>query len=210
MSTSSIAYHEGELRVARDAANPQRLVPDPGSAGSILDIGCGAGQTIVALDCGARSVGVDIDIAALRHAASGAMGEPLRVAAATGEHLPFQDESFDFVFSRVALPYMNIPRALSEMQRVLRRGGRLWLALHPVAIPAEQFRRGNVRGKVHAACTIANGLWFHVTGRTLQIGRRIRESMQTERGMRLALRRAGFSRVQFRRTSLHFIVTAER
>ena len=210
MSTSSIAYHEAELRVARDAAHPQRLVPDPGDAARILDIGCGAGQTIVALDCGSRSVGVDIDIAALRHAASGAMGESLRVAAATGEQLPFRDGSFDFVFSRVALPYMNIPMALSEMRRVLRRGGRLWLALHPLSIPAEQFRRGNARGKLYAACTIANGLWFHLTGRTLRIGERIRESIQTERGMRIALKRAGFSRVQFRRTSLHFIVTAER
>lgn len=210
MDTSSIAYHEAELRVARDATNPQRLVPDPGDAARILDIGCGAGQTIVALDCGRRSVGVDIDIDALRHAASGAMGEPLRVAAATGEQLPFRDEVFDFVYSRVALPYMVIADALAEMHRVLRRGGRLWLALHPVAIPVEQFRRGNVRGKLYAAYTVLNGTWFHLTGRTFRLGARINESIQTERGMRRALTRAGFTRVVFQRTALHFIVTAER
>jgi SAM-dependent methyltransferase len=210
MQTSSLAYHQGELRVALDASNPQRLVPDVEGAASILDIGCGAGQTIVALGCGARSTGVDIDVDALRHAASGAMGESLRVAAAQGEHLPFRDGAFDFVFSRVALPYMNIPAALSEMHRVLRPGGRLWLALHPIAIPAEQFRRGNLRGKVHAAYTIANGLWFHFTGRTVRLGARLNESIQTERGMRLALKRAGFTRVAFRRTALHFIVTADQ
>ena len=209
MKTSSIAYHEAELRVARDATNPQRLVPDPGNAMRILDIGCGAGQTIIALGCGGRSVGVDIDLGALRHAANGAMGEPLRVAAATGEYLPFQSGAFDFVYSRVALPYMVIPAALAEMHRVLRDGGRLWLALHPIAIPLEQFRRGNVRGKVYAACTVANGWWFHLTGRTFHIGR-VRESIQTERGMRLALARAGFSDVVFRRTDRHFIVTASR
>lgn len=210
MQTSSLAYHRGELRVALDASNPQRLVPDVEGAASILDIGCGAGQTIVALGCGGRSTGVDIDVEALQHAASGAMGESLRVAAAQGEHLPFRDGAFDFVFSRVALPYMNIPAALSEMHRVLRPGGRLWLALHPIAIPAEQFRRGNLRGKVHAAYTIANGLWFHLTGRTVRLGARLNESIQTERGMRLALKRAGFTRVAFRRTALHFIVTAEQ
>ncbi len=210
MHTSSLAYHQGELRVALDASNPQRLVPDVEGAASILDIGCGAGQTIVALGCGGRSTGVDIDVDALRHAASGAMGESLRVAAAQGEHLPFRDGAFDFVFSRVALPYMNIPAALSEMHRVLRPGGRLWLALHPIAIPAEQFRRGNLRGKVHAAYTIANGVWFHLTGRTVRLGARLNESIQTERGMRLALGRAGFTRVAFRRTALHFIVTAEQ
>jgi hypothetical protein len=61
---------------------------------------------------------------------------------------------------------------------------------------------------VYAACIIVNGLWFHLTGRTLRIGR-ICESIQTERGMRVAMARAGFSRVAFRRTA-HFIVTAER
>jgi ubiquinone/menaquinone biosynthesis C-methylase UbiE len=210
MEPSSLAYHEAELRVARDTTNPHRLVPDPGGAARILDIGCGAGQTIVALGCGGRSVGVDIDVDALRHAASGAMGEPLRVAAATGEHLPFRDESFDYVYSRVALPYMTIPDALREMRRVLRRGGRLWLALHPLAIPLEQFRRGNLRGKAYAAYTVINGAWFHLTGRTFRLGSRLNESIQTERGMRLALARAGFSHVAFRRTPVHFIVTAER
>ena len=84
MHTSSIAYHEGELRVALDTGHPHRLVPQPGDASAILDIGCGAGQTLVALGVARRSVGVDIDVAALRVAARGPLGEPLRVAAAQG------------------------------------------------------------------------------------------------------------------------------
>ena len=210
MNTSSLAYHQGELQVALDAANPHRLVPDPGGAQSILDIGCGAGQTIIALGAAERSIGIDIDLGALRFAANGAMGEPLRVAGARGEHLPFRSGAFDYVYSRVALPYMNIPAALSEMHRVVKPGGRLWLALHPLAIPAEQFRRGNIKGKLHALYTIVNGAWFHLTGRTFRLRPAICESIQTERGMRVALRRAGFSRVGFQRTAHHFIVTAER
>jgi len=35
-------------------------MPEPGGAAAILDIGCGAGQTIVALNASSRSVGVDI------------------------------------------------------------------------------------------------------------------------------------------------------
>jgi SAM-dependent methyltransferase len=208
MQTSSLAYHQGELEVALDAANPQRLMPEPGGAAAILDIGCGAGQTIVALNASSRSVGVDIDVDALRYGASGGLGPRLRGAAAAGERLPFVDGAFDYVYSRVALPYMDIASALAEMHRVLRPGGRLWLALHPLSVPAEQFRRGNLKGKLYAACIIANGLWFHLTGRTLRIGR-ICESIQTERGMRVAMARAGFTRVAFRRTA-HFIVTAER
>lgn len=210
MNTSSIAYHEGELRVALDAANPQRLVPEPGDAASILDIGCGAGQTLVALGAGRRSVGVDIDVDALRVAARGPLGEPLRVAAAQGERLPFADGAFDYVYSRVALPYMDIGSALGEMHRVLRPGGRLWLALHPIAIPAAQFRRGNLKGKIYALYTMLNGAWFHFTGRIFRLPGGICESIQTERGMTIALSRAGFTSIGFHRTSVHFTVTAER
>jgi SAM-dependent methyltransferase len=185
-------------------------VPEPGAARAILDIGCGAGQTIVALNAARRSVGVDIDEAALRVAARGPMGEAIKVAAARGEHLPFADGAFDYVYSRVALPYMDIPLALSEMARVLRRGGRLWLALHPIDIPAEQFRRGNLKGRIYALYTMLNGAWFHLTGRTLRLPGGICESIQTRRGMRVALGRAGFSRVAFNRTPVHFTVTAER
>ena len=192
MHTSSIAYHEGELRVALDARHPHRVVPDPGDARSILDIGCGAGQTIVALGAGGRTVGIDVD------------------PAAQGERLPFADGAFDYVYSRVALPYMDIPSALAEMARVLRVGGRLWLALHPIDIPAEQFRRGNLKGKVYALYTMTNGAWFHVTGRTLRLPGGICESIQTRRGMGLALTRAGFHHVGFHRTAVHFTVTAER
>ena len=210
MHTSAIAYHEGELRVALDTDNPHRLVPQPGDAAAILDIGCGAGQTLVALGAAGRSVGVDIDVAALRVAARGPVGNPLRVAAAQGEHLPFATGAFDYVYSRVALPYMNSPVALAEMARVLQPGGHLWLALHPIAIPAEQFRRGNLKGKVYALYTMLNGVWFHMTGRILRLPGGICESIQTRRGMRIALRRAGFRNVAFQRTAVHFTVMAER
>src|SRR5207245_7299416 len=49
------------------------------------------------------------------------------------ELLPFREASFDFVFSRVALPYMHIPKAASEMGRVLKPGGGLWCLLHPLS-----------------------------------------------------------------------------
>jgi ubiquinone/menaquinone biosynthesis C-methylase UbiE len=210
MNTSSLAYHQGELRVALDETSPQRLLPEPGDAESILDIGCGAGQTIIALAAGGRSTGVDIDVTALRLAATGAMGQRLRVAGARGEQLPFRDGAFDYVYSRVAIPYMHIPSAIAEMRRVLRPGGRVWLALHTIAIPAAQFARGNLKGRIHAAYTVLNGVWFHFTGRTFTLPNGSCESIQTERGIRIALRRAGFSRVEFQRTSQHFVVTAVR
>jgi ubiquinone/menaquinone biosynthesis C-methylase UbiE len=210
VNVSPLTYHEDELQIALDAANPQRAMPPTDDAESILDIGCGAGQTLVALGNHKRRVGVDIDVEALRFGLSRTMTNGIRVAAARGEHLPFADGAFDFVYSRVALPYMNIPVALAEMHRVLQPRGRLWLTLHTIDIPAVQFRRGNLRGKINAAYTVLNGLWFHCSGRTFRVLRGLCESIQTERGMRIALSRAGFSRIEFRRTTQHFTVTAER
>jgi hypothetical protein len=93
---------------------------------------------------------------------------------------------------------------------VLRPGGRLWLALHPIGIPAEQFRRGNLKGKVYALYTMVNGAWLHLPGRTVALPGGLCESIQTRRGMRLALSRAGFRNVAFYLTPVHFTATAER
>ena len=210
MNASPAAYHDDELQIALDPANPHRAVPLTDNAESVLDIGCGAGQTLVAIGNHKRRVGVDVDVEALRCGLSGTLTSGIRVAAAQGEYLPFSDRTFDFVYSRVALPYMNIPAALAEMHRVLRPGGRLWLTLHTIDIPAAQFRRGNLKGRIYAVYTVLNGLWFHVSGRTFHFLRGLCESIQTERGMRIALSRAGFSRVEFHRTTHHFTVTAQR
>src|SRR5438094_4278335 len=208
MNTSPVSYHDDEFRIALDSTSPHRVVPDTGSAEAVLDIGCGAGQTLVTLGNHKRRVGVDVDIEALRFGLHRTTTEGIRVAAAQGEHLPFAESTFDFVYSRVALPYMDIPAAVSEMHRVLRPDGRLWLTLHSLAIPAAQFRRGNLKGRVYAAYTIFNGLWFHVSGRTLRLKRGMCESIQTKRGMRVALSRAGFSNIAFQRTRYPFTVTA--
>jgi SAM-dependent methyltransferase len=210
MNTSPVAYHDDEWQIARNTSSPQHVVPETAHAEAVLDIGCGAGQTLVAIGNHKRRVGVDIDVQALRFGLSATVTSGIRVAAATGERLPFADRTFDFVYSRVALPYMNIPPALAEMHRVLQPGGRLWLTLHTIDIPAAQFRRGNLKGRIYAAYTILNGLWFHVSGRTFPLRRGLCESIQTERGMRIALTRAGFSSIAFRRSAHHFIVTAGR
>src|SRR3954449_13214466 len=128
-NTAVIQYHESELRVALDPNNPLRLVPDTGNAQSILDIGCGAGQTLIAIGPKKLRVGVDIDTEAVTFGVHWPEARGIRLGAATGENLPFQPSSFDFVYSRVALPYMHIPTALAEIHRVLRPGGNLWLTL---------------------------------------------------------------------------------
>lgn len=209
MNTSPLEYHKSEFDVALEPSNVNRILPEAAGAEAILDIGCGAGQTLFALGQGKRRVGVDIDVSALQYGRQYTANQGIDLAAAGGEHLPFADKSFDFVYSRVALPYMHVPTVLNEIRRVLRPKGRLWLTLHSIDIPITQFRRGNVKGKIYAAYIILNGFWMHLSGRTQPFVQGKCESFQTERGMRIALTRAGFRNAQFRRTEYHFLVTAD-
>lgn len=82
------------------------------AGGTFLDLGCGPrDQAVPAAHCGFRYVGVDLfsaaaDIRADAHA------------------LPFQDQSFDVVFSYAVLEHLHNPFiAWSEVRRVLKPGG---------------------------------------------------------------------------------------
>lgn len=60
-------YHRGELKVALDPSHPAHILP-PGLPRShaVLDIGCGAGQTLIAAYPDRISYGVDVDVEALK------------------------------------------------------------------------------------------------------------------------------------------------
>jgi len=90
-----------------------------------LDVGTGTGHFAQFLaGRGACAVGVDISRPMLRVASAKKHMPPL-VQADAGT-LPFGDGSFDLVFSVTALEFVPDPvRALGEMVRVCRPGGRL-------------------------------------------------------------------------------------
>jgi hypothetical protein len=54
--------------------------------------------------------------------------------------LPFDNASFDRVISNVALPYMDIPKTLLEIHRLLVPGGQVWLSLHPASFTVREIR----------------------------------------------------------------------
>src|SRR6185436_4815703 len=100
------AYHSLELRIALNPADPRRVMPPVRDEyRSVLDIGCGAGQTLLGAGFkpGTRRIGVDYDYQALR---IGKQFDPsLCLVHACGEALPLNSNAFDLVISRVALPY---------------------------------------------------------------------------------------------------------
>jgi 2-polyprenyl-6-hydroxyphenyl methylase/3-demethylubiquinone-9 3-methyltransferase len=94
----------------------------------VLDLGCGAGRFVRALqEHGAHPVGVEIAQAALRRARANAPGAELRLLDAHGE-LPLQDGEIDLVWCSEVLEHVvDTAHTLSEIRRVLHTGGRLLL-----------------------------------------------------------------------------------
>lgn len=96
---------------------------------AVLDVGCGNGYVLANYArAGARVSGIDltraaVDLAQKRFALAGLNGEFL---TANAEELPFPDETFDCVCSMGVLHHTpGTERAVSEIWRVLKPGGRL-------------------------------------------------------------------------------------
>ena len=209
-------YHLAELRVAQDPSDARHILPPLGPEHRlVLDVGCGAGQTLIAsrLPEATLTVGVDPSLPAVTLGRS--LDARLRLVCGAGETLPFASGRFDFVYSRVALPYMHIDRALAEMARVLRAGGTLWLTLHPWSRALRDMlaeaRQLHVRATLHGLYVLANGAALHLTGRQFAwpFGRGGYESFQTRDGIRRALFRAGFENVSIVKGAF-FVVAARR
>lgn len=179
----------------------------------VLDVGCGTGDSLneefqlrrrgLEHPPQMEMVGVDIDEHRL---AEGRTNYPdFLFLCAQGEKLPFPDESFDTVISRVAILYMDIPVALREMRRVLKAGGELRLKLHPLSFTlaelTAELRSGSLLSRmknlIYRLYVLANGAVFHLTGNNFRfpLARDRCESFQTQSGMRRALLAAGFEQV---------------
>ena len=209
-------YHFLELQIASNPADTRRVMPCVQGHRRILDVGCGAGQTLVASALGSdvTAIGVDVDARALR---LGRTIDPrIRYLQARGECLPLPTAHFDMVISRLAFAYMNQRAALAEMARVLEPGGTLWLALHPASSVVERLRESVRQRQWRAALrrlyALANGALFHATGREVRApgkgGSRF-ESFQTPQRMRLELEALGFTDIRIERRG-HFVVTATK
>lgn len=96
-------------------------VVEPLEPGSVLDAGCGEGETLARLGflSQARTAGVDLSEQAVRHAASRIPWAEVSVADVA--ELPFEDDSFDLVLCLEVLEHLREPEvALDELSRVSR------------------------------------------------------------------------------------------
>jgi ubiquinone/menaquinone biosynthesis C-methylase UbiE len=212
----SIAYHLRELEAAHDPAARAYCMPEflPADR-AILDVGCGIGQTFVGAGLGQDRllIGLDLDTECLEFGR--ARFPHIQFVHGAAERLPFPDQSFDMVVSRVTLPMTDIPRSLSEIGRVLKSGGRAWLTVHSFSKAKKEMkdavRRRSVKDVLFRCYVIANGLWFHFFGRLFHCPFKTSriESFQTRRSMQRCMREAGFTDVRVEH-GRHFLCTASK
>ena len=117
------------------------MAPKPGD--EILDVGCGAGSLDRLL---ARRLGkanaitaIDTNPFLLSEARALAKADGLDgligFAPGNAEALPFADASFDCIFSVTVLEECDADRALAEMMRVARPGGRIGVIVRSIDLP---------------------------------------------------------------------------
>ncbi len=117
--------------VARDEVLAARLEAPHAGPLRVLDVGCGTGTWLAAqarafAGRGVTWHGADPSDAMLAHA-RGKLPEATLVVA-PAEALPFPDDHFAFVATRFAFHhFVDKPRALDELRRVMTPGGALFL-----------------------------------------------------------------------------------
>jgi ubiquinone/menaquinone biosynthesis C-methylase UbiE len=94
----------------------------------VLDVGCGSGwatRLLADYAFNGRVTGIDISDEMVRVAREASQSyENVDFEVASAEQLPFNDQEFTRAFSMESLYYYrNIPRALSEIYRVMKKDG---------------------------------------------------------------------------------------
>jgi ubiquinone/menaquinone biosynthesis C-methylase UbiE len=127
---SAAAGHYATSAVHAQGEDLRRIVQIAALSGRerVLDAGCGAGHTTLALASHAREV-VAYDLtpkmlAEVERLAAARGLTSVIIAAGDVEALPFADGEFDWVVSRYSAHHWpNVPHALREFRRVLKPGG---------------------------------------------------------------------------------------
>jgi SAM-dependent methyltransferase len=120
---------------ARRELVTQMLAGEVRSGATVVDVGCGTGDNLPALEAasGGAVVGVELSPYAIRHAPRSAGGR-VRVGVSRAEHLPFATGCADLVTSMDVIEHLDDDAALAEYHRVLRPGGLVLLT-----VPAYQW-----------------------------------------------------------------------
>ena len=93
----------------------------------VLDVSFGTGYLLAQIAGTFETYGIDLSVEMISRARQN-LTYPVPLQRADAHHLPYRDETFDSILNTMAFNgYPDSLRALLEMHRALRRGGRLLL-----------------------------------------------------------------------------------
>jgi SAM-dependent methyltransferase len=146
----------------------------PAEISNMLVVGCGNGREAHALADALRCEVTGID---LRGAFDPRAAASVRLQKADATALPFAADTFDFIYSYHVLEH--IPRyrdALSEMHRVLTRGGGLWIGTP---------NRSRVVGYVGSKATLRQAIRWNLADWRARLRGRFRNELGAHAGFTL-------------------------
>ncbi len=212
-----IQYHLDELKIAQDSNDPRNIMPIfKKNHMTILDIGCGVGQTLYASeiynDPQKQLLGLDIYLDLLIYGEN--QYPNIKFINASSENLPLQSEKVDLIISRVSLPYTNIPQTIKEISRVLKADGEIWITLHSFNVELKHLLNSCKhfvwKDMIFRTYVLLNGLYFHFFGKLFRFPFKKKiESFQSPKAMTRLLEKNGFTDITIKQGK-HFLITAKK
>ncbi|WP_181388389.1 malonyl-ACP O-methyltransferase BioC [Vibrio albus] len=124
-------HYDQHAQFQRDVGNMLLVsMPQDLSGYKVLDIGCGTGYfSRLLAERGAIVTAADLSCDMLKQAEARCKDKVVNYQQADAENLPFSDDSFDFVFSSLALQWCeDLAVPLKELKRVTRGGGKIFFS----------------------------------------------------------------------------------
>lgn len=116
--------HPGGMNLTKAIFKREKI----GRTSRILDVGCGTGQTAayLAYKYGANVTGIDINPIMVAQAKRRMKNDrlPVKIMEGSIEKIQIPANQFDFIISESVLSFVNKPKALNEIYRLLKNGGR--------------------------------------------------------------------------------------
>lgn len=207
----NIQYHLKELEIALDKNDDRMVLPTLLSSDKVIvDIGCGIGQTFLALNCTDKTcIGIDIDHEAISYGNKN-YGGSITFIQSDATKTPLPSNSIDLVFSRFSLPYTNIPKVVKEAKRILTTKGRIWITLHDKGMALKYLHEAlekptNIKRLAHVMYILLNGYVFKYFGFLFPYINGRYESWQDTAAVRKLLLRNGF-KVSEKKSGCHLII----